>query len=142
MYKVKYEENLTITLTDDNIVESIGCNLPVIGEGNNRIVYDLGDKILKVAKTFDDALVNLWEVNLFNKIKDKKCRIKFNNIFEYDNNYLWYVAEKINISQMALEKAIELIPCLDYSDNAGYNQMNELTIVDADGLHWSWFINE
>lgn len=140
MFEIKYKDNLTITLDNENIVQSIKCNLPILGEGNNRIVYDLGDKILKVAKTIDDTLINLWEINLHNKIKDKDCCIRFNIIYEHDENQFWYVAEKVNMSHEALKETLKLIPCMDYSDNAGYNQNGILTVVDADRIHWTWFV--
>ena len=142
MFDINYKDILVITLNDKNEVQSIKCNLPVLGEGNNRIVYDLGDKVLKVAKTLDDSLINLWEINLFNEIKNRDCCIRFNTIFEYDDNQMWYVAEKIDMKYEAMEETLKLIPCIDCSDNAGYNQDGELTVVDADGLHWTWFVKE
>jgi len=140
MFNIKYKNNLVITLDNNNIVQSIECDLPVLSEGNNRIVYDLGDKILKVAKTMEDSFINHHEIKLYNKIKNKKCCIRFNTIFEHDENQFWYIAEKINMNHEAMKKALELIPCLDFADNAGYDQNGELTVVDADGLHWTWFV--
>lgn len=142
MFDIKYKDKLVITFNDDNEVQSIECSLPVLGEGNNRIVYDLGDKILKVAKTLDDSLINLWEINLYNQIQNKDCCIRFNTIFEYDENSMWYIAEKVDTLWSAMKETLKLIPCIDCADNAGYNQDGELTVIDADGLHWTWFVKE
>lgn len=48
---INYEDKCKIVLNSDCEVIDIECSLPIIGEGNNRIVYDLGDKVLKVAKS-------------------------------------------------------------------------------------------
>ena len=46
MSQITYKDKLTITLDKNDIVESIECSLPVLGEGMDRIVYDLSkDKV-------------------------------------------------------------------------------------------------
>ena len=104
-----------------------------MGEGNNRIVYDLGDKVLKVAKSSIGSFYNRNEYNLWKYLKNKSKKIKINEIFEIDDNAYWYVAEKVQTGNNdAMDKALNFISWLDYSDNAGYDKNGKLTIVDAE----------
>lgn len=132
---IKYKDKLVILLDSDCEPTRIDCNLPILGEGNNRIVYDLGDRILKVAKSAIAAMYNQNEYNLWNYLGEKSEKIKINEIFEIDENGYWYVAEKVQTGNNdAMDKALHYIPWLDYSDNAGYDKNGKLTIVDAEGI--------
>ena len=52
-------------------------------------------------------------------------------IFEIDDNAYWYVAEKVQTGNNdAMDKALNFIDWLDYSDNAGYDKNGKLTIPD------------
>ncbi len=133
--EIKYQDRLTMLLDSDCEPIQIHCNLPVIGEGNNRIVYDLGDKVLKVAKSAIATMYNQNEVKLWNFLGEKSSIIKINYIFEVDENGYWYVAEKIKMSGDALDEVLKYIEWLDYSDNAGYDKNGKLTIVDAENVY-------
>ena len=132
--KIKYLDKLTITLDQQCEVTDIQCDLHIIGEGNNRIVYDLGNnKVLKVAKHSIASMYNRNECNLWKYLGNKSKKIKINEIFEIDDNAYWYVAEKINTeSPNAMKEAIKYISWLDYSNNAGYDKDGKLTIIDAE----------
>ena len=122
---INYEDKCKIVLNSDCEVIDIECSLPIIGEGNNRIVYDLGDKVLKVAKSSIGSFYNRNEYNLWKYL--------INEIFEIDDNAYWYVAEKVQTGNNdAMDKALNFISWLDYSDNAGYDKNGKLTIVDAE----------
>lgn len=141
----KYKGLLTITLDDEyNYIESIKTNLPVLGEGMDRIVYELpNNKCLKVAKSIRASCINYDEIMLYENIKGKKCIIQFPEVFEYEENWgLWYVYEKINMSSKAMNEATKLVPVLDQADNAGYNSKGQLTIVDAENINYTWFLKE
>lgn len=141
----KYKDLLTITLDDEcNYIKDIETNLPVLGEGCDRIVYELPDnKCLKVAKTIRASCINYDEITLYQNIKDKECIIQFPEVFEYETDWgLWYVYEKINMSSKAMNEATELIPILDQADNAGYNSKGELTVIDAENISYTWFLKE
>lgn len=130
---INYEDKCKIVLNSDCEVIDIECSLPIMGEGNNRIVYDLGDKVLKVAKSSIGSFYNRNEYNLWKYLKNKSKKIKINEIFEIDDNAYWYVAEKINTENPnALNEAIKYISWLDYSNNAGYDKDGKLTIIDAE----------
>lgn len=132
--EIKYLDKLTITLNQQCEVTDIQCALHIIGEGNNRIVYDLGNnKVLKVAKHSIASMYNRNEYNLWKYLGNKSKKIKINEIFEIDDNGYWYVAEKINTeSPNAMKEAIKYISWLDYSNNAGYDKDGKLTIIDAE----------
>lgn len=130
--EIKYQDKLTILLDDDCEPIQIICDLPVVGEGNNRIVYDLGDKILKVAKTAVGSMYNHNENKLWQFLGEKSEKIKINEVFEIDENGYWYVAEKIQTDGNAMSEVLKYIQWLDYSDNAGYDKNGKLTIVDAE----------
>lgn len=132
--KIKYLDKLTITLDQQCEVTDIQCDLHIIGEGNNRIVYDLGNnKVLKVAKHSIASMYNRNEYNLWKYLGNKSKKIKINEIFEIDDNAYWYVAEKINTeSPNAMKEAIKYISWLDYSNNAGYDKDGKPTIIDAE----------
>jgi len=143
VFEIKYQEHLIMELDNNNEIQSIQCDLPLIAEGMDRKVYQLSSgKVLKVAKTMTASLINWHEINIYKNIKDKDCVIHFPKIYEYDENGLWYVYEKINMSSKAMTEVLKIVPCLDCSDNAGYNKDGKLTIVDADRLHWTWFVRE
>lgn len=130
---INYEDKCKIVLNSDCEVIDIECSLPIMGEGNNRIVYDLGDKVLKVAKSSIGSFYNRNEYNLWKYLKNKSKKIKINEIFEIDDNAYWYVAEKINTENPnAMNEAIKYISWLDYSNNAGYDKDGKLTIIDAE----------
>lgn len=130
---INYEDKCKIVLNSDCEVIDIECSFPIIGEGNNRIVYDLGDKVLKVAKSSIGSFYNRNEYNLWKYLKNKSKKIKINEIFEIDDNAYWYVAEKVQTGNNdAMDKALNFINWLDYSDNAGYDKNGKLTIVDAE----------
>lgn len=130
---INYEDKCKIILNSDCEVIDIKCYRPVLGEGNNRIVYDLGDKVLKVAKSNIGSFYNRNEYNLWKYLKNKSKKIKINEIFEIDNNAYWYVAEKVQTGNNdAMDKVLKFISWLDYSDNAGYDKNGKLTIVDAE----------
>lgn len=140
---INYKKFLKVTLDKENeIIEDIECNLPVLGEGNDRICYLLpNNKVLKVAKTIRASCINYDEVTLYQNIKDKECIIQFPKIYEYEHDWgLWYVYDKIDMSDKALEEATKLIPILDQADNAGYDENGKLTVVDADGINYTWFL--
>jgi hypothetical protein len=142
---IKYKDILTMTLNDENnYIENIKCNLPVIGEGNDRICYLLpNNKILKVAKNIRASCINYDEITLWQNIKDKECIVQFPEIFEYEKDWgLYYIYERINMSDKALKEATELIPILDQADNAGYNNKGELTVIDAENISYTWFLKE
>lgn len=132
--EIKYLDKLTITLDQQCEVTDIQCDLRIIGEGNNRIVYDLGNnKVLKVAKHSIASIYNRNEYNLWKYLGNKSKKIKINEIFEIDDNAYWYVAEKINTENPnAMREAIKYIEWLDYSNNAGYDKDGKLTIIDAE----------
>ena len=140
LVNINYQDIMTMILDDNNEPIQIKCNLPILGEGNNRRVYDLGNNlILKIATTAESSFINQAEINLYEKLKNRECDIHFNAIFEYDENAYWYVAEKIDMKHDAMNEALKIIPCLDCSDNAGYNKDGILTVVDAEYLHYTWF---
>lgn len=132
--EIKYLDKLTITLDRQCEVTDIQCTLHIIGEGNNRIVYDLGNnKVLKVAKHSIASMYNRNEYNLWKYLGNKSKKIKINEIFEIDDNAYWYVAEKVQTGNNdAMKKVLNFIDWLDYSDNAGYDKNGKLTIVDAE----------
>ena len=132
--EIKYLDKLTITLDQQCEVTDIQCYLHIIGEGNNRIVYDLGNnKVLKVAKHSIASMYNRNEYNLWKYLGNKSKKIKINEIFEIDDNAYWYMAEKINTENPnAMNEAIKYISWLDYSNNAGYDKDGKLTIIDAE----------
>lgn len=132
--KIKYLDKLIITLDQQCEVTDIQCDLRIIGEGNNRIVYDLGNnKVLKVAKHSIASIYNRNEYNLWKYLENKSKKLKINEIFEIDDNGYWYVAEKVQTGNNdAMDKALNFIEWLDYSDNAGYDKNGKLTIVDAE----------
>lgn len=130
--EIKYQDKLTILLDDDREPIQVICDLPVLGEGNNRIVYDLGDRILKVAKSALGSMYNHNENKLWQFLGEKSEKLKINEIFEIDENGYWYVAEKIQTGGNAMSEALKYIQWLDYSDNAGYDKNGKLTIVDAE----------
>lgn len=134
MIEIKCHDIMTMFLNDDLDVNKIECTLPILGEGNNRIVYDMGNgRVLKVAKSAEGSFYNHDEIKISKWQRDKKnLKVKVNNIFEYDENHYWYIAEFIKTGGDAMEKALKLIPCLDYSDNAGYDMNGILTVVDAE----------
>ena len=143
MSKIIYEDKLTILLDDaNNIVLSIECNLPVLGEGMDRIVYKLSnEKVLKVAKSIRASCINWDEIMIYENIKGKECIVHFPIVYEYEESYgFWYVCERITMSSQAMTEVLKFVPCLDCSDNAGYNKDGKLTIVDADRLNWTWFV--
>lgn len=128
-----YKDKCKIILDSNCEVLEINCTLPVIGEGNSRIVYDLGNKVLKVAKSYCGSIYNRNEYNLWKYLKNKSRKIKINEIFEIDDNAYWYVAEKVQTGNNdAMDQVLKFISWLDYSDNAGYDQNGKLTIVDAE----------
>lgn len=131
-FEIWYQNKLCLTLNDDNEPIHIDCQLPILGEGNNRIVYDLGQYILKVAKSAIASMYNQNEIELWDYLKEKSDKLKFNRIIEADDNGYWYVAEKVNTGGDAMERVLKYISWLDYSDNAGYDQNGKLTIVDAE----------
>lgn len=133
MESIFYENKCKIILDSDCEVLEINCSLPVLGEGNNRIVYDLGDKILKVAKSCSGSFYNRNEYNLWKYLKNKSKKLKINEIFEIDDNGYWYVAEKVQTGNNdAMNQVLKFISWLDYSDNAGYDKNGKLTVVDAE----------
>lgn len=131
---INYEDKCKIVLNSDCEVIDIECSLPIVGEGNNRIVYDLGNnKVLKVAKHSIASIYNRNEYNLWKYLENKSKKLKINEIFEIDDNGYWYVAEKVQTGNNdAMDKALNFIEWLDYSDNAGYDKNGKLTIVDAE----------
>lgn len=131
-FEIKYQDKLCLTLNEENEPVKIECQLPILGEGNNRIVYDLGDCILKVAKSAIASMYNQNEIELWDYLKEKSNKLKFNRIIEADDNAYWYVAEKVNTGGDAMDKVLEYVGWLDYSDNAGYDLNGKLTIVDAE----------
>lgn len=134
--EIKYQDKLVILLDSDGEPVNIDCNLPVIGEGNNRIVYDLGDRILKVAKSAIASMYNQNENKLWKYLGEKSEKIKVNEIFEIDENGYWYVAEKVQTGDNnAMDKVLQFIEWLDCSDNAGYDKNGKLTIVDAENVY-------
>lgn len=141
LVNIAYKDKLKIVLNNEDEPFSITCHLPVVGEGQNRIVYDLGDdKVLKVAKSETGALANLNEINLFNKLRNRRCKIHINHIYDADENAYWYVAEKINMSFEADSQCYKMIPFMNFGGlQSGYNTNGELTIVDAEGLHYTCF---
>jgi len=139
----KYKDILTITLDKDrNYIEKIDCDLEVLGEGMDRIVYKLSDtKCLKVAKTIRASCINYEEVTLYQNIKNRECCVQFPEVYEYEEDYgLWYVYEIVNMSVEALNEVTKLIPVLDQADNAGYDSKGRLTVVDAENINWTWFV--
>lgn len=134
-FKIKYQNKLCLILNEDNEPMQIKCQLPVLGEGNNRIVYDMEDCVLKVAKSAIASMYNQNEIKLWNYLGEKSSKLKFNKIMDYDENGYWYIAEKINMGGDAMEKVLEYIGWLDYSDNAGYDINGKLTIVDAENVY-------
>jgi len=133
--EIKYQDKLSLILDSDCEPIQIRCNFPVLGEGNNRIVYDLGDRVLKVAKSVLATMYNQNENRLWEYLGEKSQKIKINRIFEIDENGYWYVAEKIQTGGNAMENVMEYIPWLDWSDNAGYDRNGKLTIVDAENVY-------
>lgn len=130
---ISYENKCKIVLDSDCEVIDIECSLPILGEGNNRRVYDLGDKVLKVAKSSIGSFYNRNEYNLWKYLKNKSKKIKINEIFEINDNAYWYVAEKVQTGNNdAMDKVLKFISGLDYSDNAGYDKDGKLTVVDAE----------
>lgn len=130
---INYEDKCKIVLSADCEVIDIECSLPIVGEGNNRIVYDLGDKVLKVAKSSMGTFHNRNEYNLWKYLENKSKKLKINEIFEIDDNGYWYVAEKVQTGNNdAMDQVLKFISWLDYSDNAGYDKNGKLTIVDAE----------
>jgi hypothetical protein len=141
---VSYSGFLRVDIDEKKLeISNIQCSLPVVGEGNTRICYLLPDnKILKVAKDYDGTLANLWEINLYNKIKNEDCIIKVPKIYEYEDTMsLYYICDKINMNYEALQTATEIIPILDQMDgNVGYDSKGQLTVTDAENIHYSWFL--
>lgn len=134
--EIKYQDKLVMLLDSGCEPIQIHCNLPVIGEGNNRIVYDLGDRVLKVAKSAIATMYNQNENKLWEYLREKSEKIKVNEIFEIDENGYWYVAEKVQTGNNdAMNKVLQYISWLDYSDNAGYDKNGKLTIVDAENVY-------
>lgn len=141
----KYKDVLTIYIDEEGFyIKEINCSLPLLGEGADRKVFDLSNgKCLKVAKNIRASCINFDEITLYNKIKNEECIIKFPKIFKYEKSLgLWYVCEKINMSTKAMDEATRLVPILDQSENAGYNNQGELTIVDADRINYTWFLKK
>lgn len=138
---ISYKNFLHVDIDEQEIV-NVQCPLPILGEGTKRICYLLPDgKVLKVAKNSAGTLVNSWEIELYNKIKDKDCVIKVPEIYYYEDTIsLYYICEKIDISYEALQRATEIIPILDQEDNAGYDSKGQLTVTDAENIHYSWFL--
>ena len=83
---INYKDKCKIILDSDCEVLKIECTLPVLGEGNNRIVYDLGDKALKVAKSSKGSFYNRNEYNLWEYLKNKSEKIK-NCIYKLKREY-------------------------------------------------------
>lgn len=133
-FTIKYGDKLCMTLDEDNEPIHIACVFPVLSEGNNRIVYDMGNCILKVAKSAIASIYNKNEIELWNFLGERSQKLKFNRIIETDDNGYWYVAEKVSTDGNAMEKALEYIEWLDYSDNAGYDCNGKLTIIDAEEI--------
>jgi len=133
--EIKYQDKLSLILDSNCEPIQICYNLPVIGEGNNRIVYDLGDRVLKVAKSVLATMYNQNENRLWKYLGEKSQKIKINRIFEIDENSYWYVAEKIQTGKNAMENVIKYIPWLDWSDNAGNDRNGKLTIIDAENVY-------
>lgn len=73
---INYEDKCKIVLNSNCEVIDIKCSLPIMGEGNNRIVYDLGNKILKVAKSSIVSFCNRNEYNLWKYLKNKSKKNK------------------------------------------------------------------
>ena len=139
----KYKDILTVTLDKNrNYIESIDCNLEILGEGMDRVVYKLSNtKCIKVAKTIRASCINWEEITLYQNIKNEECCIQFPEIFEYEDDYsLWYVYEIIEMDDYAMVEATKLIPILDQADNAGYDSKGRLTVVDAENINWTWFV--
>ncbi|RFZ78271.1 hypothetical protein DS742_14250 [Lacrimispora amygdalina] len=134
-FNIRFQDKLVMTLNEDNNPIQIDCCLPVLGEGNNRIVYDMGDYILKVAKSAIASMYNQNEIRLWNYLRESSSKIKFNRIIDADENGYWYVAEKANTGGDAMKNALKYIEWLDYSDNAGYDRNGKLTIVDAENVY-------
>lgn len=134
-FNIRFQDKLVMTLNEDNNPIQIDCCLPVLGEGNNRIVYDMGDYILKVAKSAIASMYNQNEIRLWNYLRESSSKIKFNRIIDADENGYWYVAEKVNTGGDAMKNALKYIEWLDYSDNAGYDRNGKLTIVDAENVY-------
>ena len=134
--EIKYQDKLVMLLDSGCEPVHINCNLPIIGEGNNRIVYDLGDRVLKVAKSAIATMYNQNENKIWKYLGEKSEKIKVNEIFEIDENGYWYVAEKVQTGNNdAMNKVLQYISWLDYSDNAGYDKNGKLTIVDAENVY-------
>lgn len=133
-FEIKYSDKLCMTLDEDNEPIHITCIFPILAEGNNRIVYDMGNCILKVAKSAIASIYNQNEIKLWNFLGERSKKLKFNRIIRADENGYWYIAEKITTGGNAMEKALEYIGWLDYSDNAGYDCNGKLTIIDAEGI--------
>lgn len=133
-FKIKYSDKLYMVLDEDNEPIQITCHFPILSEGNNRIVYDMGNSILKVAKSAIASMYNQNEVMLWDFLGERSSKLKFNRIIDADKNGYWYVAEKVTTGGNAMEKALEYIGWLDYSDNAGYDCNGKLTIVDAEEI--------
>ena len=133
--EIKYQDKLLMVLDEQCEPIKIICNLPIVGEGNNRIVYDLGNKVLKVAKSAIASMYNQNENELWNYLEEKSEKIKFNRVYEIDKNGYWYIAEKVQTGGDAMNKVLDIISWLDYSDNAGYDSDGKLTIVDAENIY-------
>ena len=136
LIEIGYQDKLSILLDSDCEPMEINCNLPIIGEGNNRIVYDLGDRVLKVAKSAIATMYNQNENKLWKYLGERSDKLKINKIFDIDENGYWYVAEKVQTGDNdAMGKVLQFIAWLDYSDNAGYDKNGKLTIVDAENVY-------
>ena len=89
---INYEDKCKIALNADCEVIDIECSLPIVGEGNNRIVYDLGDKVLKVAKSSMGSFNNRNEYNLCKYLenKSKKLKIKAGTPYYTNTVFLFF----------------------------------------------------
>lgn len=140
----KYEDKLEIILNDKKEICNIKCELPVLGKGNDRIVYDLGDnKVLKVANHIDGSLINYEEVALYENMKDKDWFIRVPKVFDCEKDYaLWIVVERIDMteSDMAMNIALKYIPILDEGENAGFSKDGDIVIVDSENVGLNWYL--
>lgn len=140
---VSYSGFLRVYIDEKELeINNIQCSLPVVGEGMDRICYLLpNNKVLKVAKTIRASCINWDEITLYENIKDKECIVQFPKIYDYEPGWgLWYIYDRINISDKALHEATKLIPVLDQADNAGYDSKGRLTVIDADNINYTWFL--
>jgi hypothetical protein len=93
-------------------LEYLQKTLPILGEGSSRIVFDLGDNVLKVALSELGETQNRTEYNIFKSASPEVKEVLAAIQDEHDENFDWIIMEKVQPlnSEEAFEKKLGLSP--------------------------------